>query len=268
MFVTENGEDERGARPTNTAPDRLQIADRNPDGTPDFHGWPDAFGFLDSTQAIFNPLGGPGDDLTPDLVRKLDVPVKHVLAFPPQEPKQPLALEPTDVATVGLDFAPTSFIHGVVKRGAALVAREGDFGFSPGNGEPKEGHDIQLVNFSRPGQPLQISLSRFAFNCPQAAQAHGPDGAARCEDPTVKQAFVSELRGINRPITAIFGPDRALYLVDYGAVRDFGQSDPRAQFRNPDDAPLVQIPGTGVIWKITRTARGAADPKDEETQGE
>jgi len=41
--------------------------------------------------------------------------------------------------------------------------------------------------------------------------------------------------------------------VDYGAVRDFGQSDPRAQFQNPADAPLVQIPGTGVIWKITRT---------------
>ena len=253
LFVTENGEDERGARPTNNAPDRLQVAEQNPDGTPDFHGWPDMFGFLDSTQAIFNPIGGPGDDLPPALVRQLDVPVKHVLAFPPQAPKQPLALEPTDVAAVGLDFAPDSFIHGVVKQGAALVAREGDFGFSPANGEPKEGHDIQLVNFSMQGQPLQISLSRFAFNCPQAAQAHGPDGAARCEDPTIKQAFVSQLRGINRPITAMFGPDGALYLVDYGAVRDFGQSDPRAQFQNPADAPLVQIPGTGVIWKITRT---------------
>ena len=110
LFITENGEDERGARPTNNAPDRLQIAEPNPDGTPDFHGWPDAFGFLDSTQAIFNPSGGPGDDLPADLVRTLDVPVKHVLAFPPQEPKKPPAIEATDVATVGLDFAP-SFLH-------------------------------------------------------------------------------------------------------------------------------------------------------------
>jgi len=27
------------------------------------------------------------------------------------------------------------------------------------------------------------------------------------------QAFVGELRGINRPVTARFGPDGALYLV-------------------------------------------------------
>ena len=29
-----------------------------------------------------------------------------------------------------------------------------------------------------------------------------------------------------RPFTLMFGPDGALYLVDYGAVHDFGQSDP------------------------------------------
>src|SRR5262249_21177863 len=55
LFVTENGEDERGARPTNNAPDRLQLAQQNKDGSPDYHGWPDRFGFLDSTQAVFHP---------------------------------------------------------------------------------------------------------------------------------------------------------------------------------------------------------------------
>jgi len=25
-----------------------------------------------------------------------------------------------------------------------------------------------------------------------------------------------------------------------------------AQFKNPDNAPLVQIPGTGTIWRISR----------------
>src|SRR2546430_6833546 len=63
LFVTENGEDERGARPTENAPDRLHLAQQNPDGSPDYHGWPDRFGFLDSTQAMFNPTGVPGDDL-------------------------------------------------------------------------------------------------------------------------------------------------------------------------------------------------------------
>src|SRR2546425_281715 len=51
LFVTENGEDERGARPTNNSPDRLHLAQQNRDRSPDYHGWPDRFGFLDSTQA-------------------------------------------------------------------------------------------------------------------------------------------------------------------------------------------------------------------------
>ena len=231
LFVTENGEDERGARPTNNAPDRLQLAQLNPDGTPDYHGWPDRFGFLDSTQAVFNPVGGPGDD---DPAAAVGKPVKPILAFPPQPITAPLALEPADVAIVGLDFVPDSFVHGPVKRGAALAGREGDFGFSKGNGTPEEGHDIQLINFSRPGEPLQLQLQRFAHNT------------------TFEQAFVDGIRGINRPVDLKFGPDECAYLVDYGAVRDFGQSDPASRFKVAADAPLVQIPGTGVIWKICR----------------
>jgi len=262
LFVTENGEDERGARPTNNAPDRLQLAQMNRDGTPDHHGWPDRFGDLDSTQAVFNPKGGPGDDLQPAAtVIAKDTPVRHVLAFFPQPPIGPLATEPADVAAVGPDFAPDSFARGVVKKGAALVAREGDFGFSAGNGEPEEGHDIQLVNFSRRGEPLTLSLSRFAFNCKAENQQHTPDGGAACTKPE-DQAFAAStaariIHGINRPLQLQFGPDGALYLVDYGAVRDFGQSDPKSKFIGPKDGPLVQIPKTGVIWKITRT--GARD---------
>jgi glucose/arabinose dehydrogenase len=231
LFVTENGEDERGARPTNNAPDRLQLAQLNPDGTPDYHGWPDRFGFLDSTQAVFNPVGGPGDD---DPAAAVGKPVRPILAFPPQPITAPLALEPADVAIVGLDFVPDSFVHGPVKRGAALAGREGDFGFSKGNGTPEEGHDVQLINFSAPGEPLQLELQRFAHNT------------------TFEQAFVDGLRGINRPVDLKFGPDECAYLVDYGAVRDFGQSDPASGFKVAADAPLVQIPGTGVIWKICR----------------
>jgi len=231
LFVTENGEDERGARPTNNSPDRLQLAQQNPDGSPDYHGWPDRFGFLDSTQAVFNPVGGPGDDNAAVVV---GMPVQHVLAFPPQPITAPLALEPADVAIVGLDFVPNSFVHGPVKRGAALAGREGDFGFSKSNGTPEEGHDVQLINFSRPGEPLQLQLQRFAHNS------------------TFEQAFVGQIHGINRPVDLKFGPDDCAYLVDYGAVRDFGQSDPDSKFKVAGDGPLLQIPGTGVVWKICR----------------
>ncbi len=234
LFVTENGEDERGARPTNNSPDRLHLAQQNPDGSPDYHGWPDRFGFLDSTQAVFNPVGGPGDDNAAAVVGK---PVQPVLAFPPQPITAPLALEPADVAIVGLDFVPNSFVHGPVKRGAALAGREGDFGFSKANGTPEEGHDVQLINFSAPGEPLQLQLQRFAHNS------------------TFEQAFVSRIHGINRPVDLKFGPDDCAYLVDYGAVRDFGQSDPDSRFLVAGDGPLLQIPGTGVVWKICRVGQ-------------
>jgi hypothetical protein len=245
LFVTENGEDERGARPTNNAPDRLALAKQNPDGSPDYHGWPDRFGFLDSTQAVFNPIGGPGDDLCSNppnppfpacipLVLANDVPVRPVLARPPQQITAPLALEPADVAVVGADFVPDAFVTGIVRRGAALVAREGDFGFSAGNGDPEAGHDIELVNFGKQGEPLQLSQQRFAHN------------------NTFDQAFPDGIRGINRPTNLRFGPDDCAYLVDYGAVRDFGRSDPATKFNVPADAPLVQIPGTGAIWKICK----------------
>jgi glucose/arabinose dehydrogenase len=253
LLISEDGEDERGARPVNNAPDRLAVARQNPDGSPEFHGWPDRFGFLDSTQAIFNPKGGPADDLCPAfpvcdprLFTPPQTPVGNILAFPPQPIVAPLALEPADVAAVGLDFAPNAFLGGVVKKNAVLLSREGDFGFSPGNGDPILGHDIELINFTKQGNPNELQMSRFAFNCPAPAQRHDPDGSSRC-DVKSGQAFADMLRGINRPTTVRFGPDGAAYLVDYGAVRDFGRSDPKTRFTNPADAPLVQIPGTGTI---------------------
>jgi glucose/arabinose dehydrogenase len=241
LFVTENGEDERGARPTNNAPDRLQIAKQNPDGSPDYHGWPDRFGFLDSTQAVFNPVGGPGDDNPAAVVGK---PVLPVLAFPPQPITSPVGIEPADVALVGVDFVPKTFAVGVVKPGAALIGREGDFGFSAGNGSPEAGHDIELVNFSQPNDPLQLQTSVFAHNT------------------TFEQAFPDGIRGINRPTNLRFGPDGCAYLVDYGAVRDFGQSDPATKFITPADGPLVQFPGTGVIWRICGPVVGV-EPEDD-----
>jgi len=259
LMYSENGEDERGARPTNGSPDRLGVARQNPDGTPEYHGWPDRFGFLDSTQSVFNPLGVGGDD--PAATKGQTV--RHVLSFLPQQPVAPLALEPADVAAVGLDFVPKSFVGGVVKQHGVLVSREGDFGFSPSNGKPEAGHDVELVNFTKLGNPHELKLQRFAFNCRQAEQFHDPDGSPNCRGET-DQAFPGGLRGINRPTTIRFGPDGAAYLVDYGAVRDPGGSDPDSKIKDPADAPLVQIPGTGVIWKISRIGGGGGGDDDDD----
>jgi hypothetical protein len=135
-----------------------------------------------------------------------------------------------------------------VEQGDALIAREGDFGFTLPNGEPEEGHDVMRVHFLR---DRRIHTERFAFNCRAADQVVEPDGRKRCAQPA-DQAFAEQIHGINRPVDGKFGPDGAFYLVDFGAVRDHGQSDPRTQFRNPEDRPFVQIPGTGVIWRIRK----------------
>lgn len=257
LLVGEDGPDERGARPSNNGPDNLHLAQLNKDGTPDYHGWPDRFGFLPSSQAVFNPIGGPGDDLcvfdatnppshcSPASLAQIlseDVPIHDVLAFPPQPITSPLATEAADSSFTAIDFVPNSFARGPVERGAALYALEGDFGFSAANSsEPQPqpqagpaaevGHEIKLINFNQDG-PLQLKIVRFAHNT------------------TNEQAFVDGLRGFNRPTNLRFGPDGCAWVADYGAVRDFGQSDPDAKFAGDGNGPLVQIPGTGVIWRI------------------
>jgi hypothetical protein len=131
---------------------------------------------------------------------------------------------------------PKAFVHEPVRRGAALYTLEGDFGFSAANATapgPEVGHEVKLINFSKLGEPLALKIERFAHNT------------------TFEQAFVGKgIRGFNRPTNVKFGPDGCAWVVDYGAVRDFGQSDPDSKFKVAGDGPLVQIPGTGVIWRI------------------
>ena len=251
LLVGEDGPDERGARPTNNAPDVLQIARQNPDGTPDYHGWPDQFGFLASSQAVFNPIGGPSDDLcvfdptgpnkctAASLAQILseDVPIRDVLAGPPQPITSPLGLEAADSSFTGIDFVPRSFVGGPVAPGAALYTLEGDFGFSPPNaseGAPEVGHEVKLINFDQHGNsPVALKLQGFARNV------------------SGDQAFISadHPSGFNRPTMVRFGPDDCAYVADYGAVRDNGED---THFVGANNGPLLQIPGTGVIWKICK----------------
>ena len=251
LLVGENGADDAGARPANNAPDSLHLARQNPDGSPDYHGWPDRYGFLPASQAVFNPTGGPAEDLcvfdatnppsncTPaSLAQILEeyVPLRDVLAFPPQPITSPLAIEAAHSSFTGIDFAPRSFARGPVQEAAALYSLEGDFGFSPANASapaPEVGHEVKLINFAGgAGQPVSLNIQRFAHN------------------NTFEEAFPDGIPGFNRPTNVRFGPDSCAYVADYGAVRDFGRSDPDAGFKNGADAALVQIPGTGVIWKI------------------
>ena len=257
LLVGEDGPDERGARPSNGAPEVLSLDYQDPSGTPVYHGWPDRFGFLASSQAVFNPTGGPSDALcvfdptngpsfcTPASlanILKFDVPIADVLAFPPAPIVAPVALEAADSSFTGIDFAPNSFVRDPLQPGAALYSLEGDFGFSPPNATapaPEVGHEVKLINFNQDSNlPLQISFQNFARN------------------NTGDQAFISTTNpaGFDRPTNLRFGPDECAYVVDYGAVRDpgGGPGGP-TRFVDPLDGPLVQFPGTGTIFKICAT---------------
>jgi len=244
ILVGMDGADERGARPSNNAPDELHLGRQNPDGSPDFHGWPDRYGGLPSSQAVYNPIGGPSDDLcqsppnspfpacVPTVLAE-DVPIADVLAGPPQQITGPLANEGADSSFTGIDFVPDAFVGGPVQPGAVLYTLEGDFGFSPPNATapaPEIGHEVKLINFNQlPGSPLALRIQNFARNS------------------TDDQAFLTNINGFNRPTNLRFGPDGCAYVVDYGAVRDNGAD---THFVGAANGPLVQIPGTGVIWKI------------------
>ena len=247
LLVGEDGADERGARPSNNAPDVLSLAQQNKDGSPDYHGWPDRYGFLASSQAVFNPVGGPSDDVPPSAN---DIPIRDVLAFPPQPITSPLALEAADSSFTGIDFVPNSFAVGPVNRGAALYTLEGDFGFSAPNATapaPEVGHEVKLINFSKVGEPLVLKIMNFARNDSgdQAfIQSNGKD----------QQAF-------NRPLNVKFGPDGCAWVTDYGAVRDLGAD---THFQGPPaNGPLLQIPGTGVVWRICPTGQGKPNGDDD-----
>ena len=174
-----DGADERGNRPSNNAPDELHLGRQNPDGSPDYHGWPDRYGGLPTSQAVFNPIGGPSDDLCPApfdqaacvaaLTAAGDIPIRDVLAFPPQQITGPLANEGADSSFTGIDFVPDVFVGGPVQPGCGAVhASRGISGSRrrmPAIPTPEIGHEVKLINFNQlPGSPLALRIQNFARN--------------------------------------------------------------------------------------------------------
>jgi hypothetical protein len=134
LLVGMDGADERGARPSNNAPDELHLGRQNPDGSPDYHGLFDRYGGLPTSQAVYNPVGGPNDDVCPppfsqatclaNLQAANAIPIRDVLAFPPQQITGPLANEGADSSYTGIDFVPDAFVRDPVRPGAVLYSLE------------------------------------------------------------------------------------------------------------------------------------------------
>lgn len=136
-----------------------------------------------------------------DLILSENIPVKSVLARPPQQITSPLALEAPDSSFTGIDFGPNSFATGPVQRGAALYTLEGDFGFSKANSTapgPEVGHEVKLINFSEPGDPLELKIQRFAHNVTFEQAFVKPDHLQPSHERQVRSRRLRLCRGLRR----------------------------------------------------------------------
>jgi hypothetical protein len=82
---------------------------------------------------------------------------------------------------------------------------------------------------------LRTSAAGSAFR----VRRTGSGSATKCP-------HLANINGFNRPTNVRFSPDGCAYVVDHGAVRDLSSDSHFVGANNT----LVQIPGTGVIWKI------------------
>ena len=139
-----------------------------------------------------------------------------VLLKHPQKPPRPVALLPVHASANGLDFS-TSPEFGYV--GQAFIAEFGDMA-------PKVGKTLDPVGFKVVRVNVEEgTIHDFAIN---RNTTNGP-------------ASLLESGGLERPLDAEFSPDgTALYIADFGVMLVH------------EDSGIRPIPGTGVLWKITR----------------
>ncbi|HEV7373068.1 hypothetical protein [Arenibaculum sp.] len=141
-----------------------------------------------------------------------DVPPQPVLARHPGDPPRPLASFGVHSSSNGLDAAPGGFGY----PGEVFVAQFGDM--APDVGKVMDPVGFRVVR----ADPATGVVRDFAVN----RQGNGP-------------ASLLETGGLERPVAVRFGPDGALYVVDFGVML--------MNERGPDPQP-----GTGVLWRIAK----------------
>ena len=137
----------------------------------------------------------------------------------PPDPSMVLGRHEFNSSPSMLDVAPASW--GALA-GQVFIAKWGELAppTNPLRGSAPAGFRVVRAN------PASGQVEPFIQNC-----AAGPASRLGERD-----------EGIERPFDVQFGPDGAMYIVDYGVVTiDFSKAPPYAY-----------QPGTGVIWKVTR----------------
>ncbi len=167
-----------------------------------WYGWPDFAGGEPITSARFRPEGG----VQPDFLF-----TNH-----PNIPPRPLAIFPPHSGLMGFDF---NYNRNFGPYGDVYIAEYGAEDFAiDGYVTPFAafGHRVSRIDMTTRG------ITTFAMN-----KSGFP-------------AIVTREGGFEHPIDVRFGPDGALYVLDYGIISL--------------DYPKTYVSASGVLWRITREA--------------
>lgn len=221
MFASVNSYDVRGSRPVK---DEAEATYRVKEGT--WYGWPDF-------SAALEPLTDPKFDV-PDT---LQVPVyiggdlqykglgflidHEASGLEPPDPSLVLGLHAYQSSPTKLDVAPGSWGE---LAGQLFVSEWGDLApeTNPFQDE-RPGYRVVRID------PATGQVEPFVFNAQPG--------------PASEQDALGE--GIERPFDVKFGPDGAMYVVDYGVARVNEARTEQVQ------VPYEFPPQTGMIWRIT-----------------
>ncbi len=236
MYATQNGYDVAPPRPVNdTADPTYFVREGAWYGVPDF-------------SAAFEPLTdpkfqGPGQMYAPVSINgqmvkeKLGFLIDHQASgLTPPDKKLILGLHPHNSSPSKPDVAPASWGN---MAGMLFVPEWGDMAWftNPLKNTPV-GNRIVMIDPRDPGR-----VRPFVTNAmPGPASAQNAPGM-----------------GIERPFDVKFGPDGAMYIVDFGQ-----HAIVLRQIAN-ENLPFEWPPETGAIWKVSRTggSREAARTKEK-----
>lgn len=163
-----------------------------------WYGWPDYTGGLPITLPKFKPE----DEAQP----------RFLLAEHPMVPPRPFALFTPHSAIMGFDFNYSDF----GPYGDVYIAEFGSEAPETTGGKPLPhvGHRISRIDMET-GE-----VTDFAINKSGLPASYTGGG------------------GFERPIDVVFGPDQAMYILDFAVT--------------PEDEPDEFYPKSGVIWQITK----------------
>ncbi|MEJ7830894.1 MAG: hypothetical protein WKF91_22000 [Segetibacter sp.] len=221
LFAAVNGYDVRGSRPVRDNFDATYKITRNT-----WYGWPDfsanlepltdpKFEVADSSQAMIFLNGVPQG-------KNLGFVINHQASgLTPPDRNLVAGLHIFHSSPSMLDVAPASWGD---LAGRLFIAEWGDLTPPTDPKVSRVGYRVVQVN------PATKEVTPFISN--------------KGTLPGSEQNALG--KAIERPFSVRFGPDGAMYIVDYGQVK----IDPsrKAQGREP----YAYVPNTGIIWKVTR----------------